>query len=138
MTPAEKAFVLAHASVPEQIVSLMSLISRGDAFLMEDYLGFAGENWLIVVGYPLQNPFSAEQCGQVVEQAVQIHRPAVLRFIGPEIPPVLQGKCIRDKSGPVLPAGHRTDATETLPAENRRQGRSITDGGARTDLFSGP
>ncbi len=70
MTPAEKAFVLAHASVPEQIVSLMSLISRGDAFLMEDYLGFAGENWLIV-GYPLQNPFSAEQCGRVVEQAVQ-------------------------------------------------------------------
>ena len=98
MTPAEKAFVLAHASVPEQIVSLMSLISRGDAFLMEDYLGFAGENWLIVVGYPLAQPFSAEQCGRVVEQAVQTHRPAVLRFIGPEIPPVLQGKCAERQS----------------------------------------
>ena len=98
MTPTEEALVLTHACVPEQIVSLMCLISRGDAFLMEDYLGFAGNNWLIVVGYPLQQPFSAEQCGRVVEQAVQNRRPAVLRFIGPEIPPVLQGKCTERQS----------------------------------------
>jgi len=93
MTPEEEAYVLAKAYVPEHVVSLMTLISGGDAFLIGDYLGFAGDNWLIVVGYPLEQPFSGEECGRAVEQSLRIHRPEVLRFIGPELPPALQDGC---------------------------------------------
>lgn len=90
MTPEEEAYVLAKAYVPEHVVSLMTLISGGAAFLIEDYLGFAGDGWLIVVGYPLERPFSGEKCGRAVEEALRIHRPEVLRFIGPELPQALQ------------------------------------------------
>lgn len=90
MTPEEEAYCLAKACVPEHIVSLMTLISHGNAFLTGDYLGFAGDNWLIIVGYPFERPFSEEACRQVVEQAVQTYRPEVLWFIGPELPSFLE------------------------------------------------
>jgi hypothetical protein len=98
MTPEEEAYVVAKAYVPEHIVSLMTLISQGDAFLSEDYLGFAKDSWLIIVGYPLGRPFSGESCGRMVEQAVQNHRPEVLWFIGPELPPSLQDGCTERQS----------------------------------------
>ena len=93
MTPEEEAYCLAKAAVPEHIVSLMTLISQGTAFLSGGYLGFAGESWLIIVGYPLEGPFSGEACGRVVEKAVRTYRPDVLRFIGPGIPSLLQEGC---------------------------------------------
>lgn len=132
MTPEEEAYVLAKAYVPEHIVSLMTMISEGKAFLTEDYLGFTKDDWLIVVGYPLDRPFSAEGCGRVVERAVQSHRPAVLRFIGPELPPALQGNCAERQSDeyyvleiektPPKPALMRTveKARQSLTVERER------------------
>jgi hypothetical protein len=87
--PAEEAYVLNRAYVPEHIVSLMTLISKGDPFLIEDYLGLVKDNWLILVGYPLEGNFSTERCDQIVRQSVERHRPEYLWFIGPEIPPSL-------------------------------------------------
>ena len=54
ISPVEEAYVLARAYVPEHIVSLMALISKGDPFLIEDHLGLVKDNWLILVGYPLE------------------------------------------------------------------------------------
>jgi hypothetical protein len=98
MTPEEEAYVLAKAYVPEHIVSLMTLLSGGEAFLIEDYLGFAGDDWLILVGYPFERPYSGESCEQVVEQALRTHRPGILRFIGPELPPGLKDSCAERQS----------------------------------------
>jgi hypothetical protein len=53
LTPEEEAYILEKAYVPEHIVSLMALISKGDPFLVEDHLGLVKDNWLILVGYPL-------------------------------------------------------------------------------------
>ena len=62
MTGEEEAYVLKRAYVPEHIVSLMTLISKGNPFLIEDHLGFVKDNWLILVGYPLDGNFSQERC----------------------------------------------------------------------------
>ncbi len=127
MTPEEEAYVLAKAYVPEHIVGLMTLISQGNAFLMEDYLGFAGDDWLIVVGYPLERPFSVESCGKLVERAVQAHQPAVLRFIGPEIPPVLQGNCAEKQSDEFyLLDIERTPPKPSLLRAVEKAGQSLT------------
>lgn len=93
MTPEEDAYVRARAYVPEHIVSLMTLISRADAFLMDDHLVFARENWMIFVGYPFGRPFSGESCDRAVDRALRARRPEILRFIGPEVPPALQKGC---------------------------------------------
>lgn len=89
LTPEEEASVLTRASVPEHIVSLMALISKGDPFLIEDHLGLVKDDWLILIGYPLEGTFRRERCEGIVQRAVDTYRPKYLWFIGPEIPPSL-------------------------------------------------
>ncbi len=89
ITPEEEAYILTRASVPEHIVSLMTLISKGDPFLLDDHLGLAKDNWLIFIGYPLEGNFLRERCERIVQRAVETFRPEYLWFIGPEIPPSL-------------------------------------------------
>jgi hypothetical protein len=89
MTPEEEAYALTRAYVPEHVVSLMTLISKGEPFLIEDHLGLVKDNWLILVGYPLDQNYSQERCGRILKQAVETFRPESLWFIGPEIPPFL-------------------------------------------------
>jgi len=93
ITPAEEAYTRAQAYVPEHIVSLMTLISKGDPFLIEDHLGLVKDNWLILVGYPLEKHYSQERGGRILKQAVETFRPEYLWFIGPEIPPSLLDAC---------------------------------------------
>lgn len=93
ITREEEAYILTKAYVPEHIVSLMTLISKGDPFLTEDYLGFAKDNWLILVGYPLEGIFSRKGCERILNQTIDTFRPEVLWFIGPEIPASLMDSC---------------------------------------------
>lgn len=86
ITPAEEDYILTKAYVPEHIVSLMGLISKGEPFLVEDYLSFFKDNWLILVGYPLGKDSSTERCERVLEQVLSSYRPEYLWFIGPEVP----------------------------------------------------
>jgi hypothetical protein len=89
----DEAYILERAFVPEHILNLMVPISKGEPFLKEEYLVFVKDNWLILVGYPLEGNFSQERCERILKQAVETFRPEYLWFIGPEIPPSLQGSC---------------------------------------------
>src|SRR4030042_3237243 len=91
LMPEEEVHVLSKAYVPEHIVNLMVPISKGEPFLKEEYLVFVKDNWLILVGYPLEGNFSQERCERILKQAVETFRPEYLWFIGSEIPPSLQG-----------------------------------------------
>ena len=93
ITPEEEEYVLTAAYVPEHIVSLMRLISKGEPFLIEDHLSFVKDNWLILVGYPLDGNFSQERCKRILKQALETFRPEYLWFIGPEIPASLLDSC---------------------------------------------
>ena len=57
ITPEKEEYVLTKAYIPEHIVSLMTLISKGEPFLINDYLYFKNDNWLIFIGYPLKRTF---------------------------------------------------------------------------------
>ena len=93
INPEDEAYILERAFVPEHILSLMVPISKGEPFLKEEHLVFVKDNWLILVGYPLEGNFSQERCERVLKQAVETFRPEYLWFIGPDIPPSLQGSC---------------------------------------------
>jgi hypothetical protein len=93
ISPEDEAYILERAYVPEHILNLMVPISKGEPFLKEEHLIFVKDNWLILVGYPLEGNFSQERCERILEQAVETFRPEYLWFIGPEIPPSLQGSC---------------------------------------------
>jgi hypothetical protein len=86
ITPAEEDYILTKAYVPEHIVSLMGLISGGEPLLIDDYLGFFKDNWLIFIGYPLENQFSSDRCEEVLKGILSSHKPGYLWYIGPEVP----------------------------------------------------
>ena len=89
----DEEYILTRAFVPEHIVSLIALLSKGEPFLVEDHLIFAKDNWLIFVGYPLDGIFSQERCEKILKQVLGRFRPESLRFIGPEIPLFLTDSC---------------------------------------------
>jgi hypothetical protein len=93
LTPEEKAYVFSKAYVPEHVLNLMVFISKGEPFLKEDHLVFVKDNWLILVGFPLEENFSQERCERILKQTVETFRPEYLWFIGPEIPLSLEGSC---------------------------------------------
>jgi len=93
ITPEDEEYVLTAAYVPEHIVSLMVLISKGESFLIEDHLIFVKDNWLILVGYSLDGNFFQGRCERILKQAVETFRPEYLWFIGPEIPASLLDSC---------------------------------------------
>jgi len=51
------------------------------------------DNWLILVGYPLDGNFSKERCEKVLNQTLEKFHPEYLWFIGPEIPSFLLNAC---------------------------------------------
>ncbi len=93
ITPEEEEYVSERAYIPEHIINLMVPISKGKPFLEEEHLGFTKDNWLILVGYPLDGNFSQVRTEGVVKQAVETFRPEYLWFIGPEILPSLLDSC---------------------------------------------
>jgi hypothetical protein len=93
ISPKDEEYVLTTAYVPEHIVSLMALISKGEPFLIEDHLVFVKDNWLILVGYPLDQKFSTERSEKIIHQILETFRPEILWFIGSEIPASLLSTC---------------------------------------------
>ncbi len=86
ITSQDEEYILQRAYVPEHIVSLMGRISKGEPFLIEDHLILARDNWLILVGYPLNGRFSQGGCEKILAQILATFRPEYLWFIGPELP----------------------------------------------------
>lgn len=86
ISPDEGRTILRRAYVPEHIVGLMARVSGGEPFLAEEYLGFARDNWVILVGYPLTGGFDHEAFGRVIAGTITSFRPEYLWFIAPEVP----------------------------------------------------
>ncbi len=93
VTPQDEAYILTRAYVPEHILSLMAGISKGEPFLVEDHLCFVKDNWLILVGYPLDENFSQERYERILKRVIEAFHPEYLWFIGPEIPTFLLDTC---------------------------------------------
>lgn len=105
ISPDQERFILASAYVPEHVVGLMTPISRGEPFLMDGYVVFAKDEWVILVGYPLGREFSGEDLRRVFGRAIETFRPQDVWFIAPEVPPAIAARCHE----------RETDAYYTLP-----------------------
>ncbi len=118
--PEQEAYVLSHACVPEHLPDLMVGISAATPHLVDDYLYFTRENWLIFVGYPLEGPFTVERCAAAVARVVAQAHPQVLWFIGPHVPPELAAQC-RERQSDVY---YRLDLPAMLKPAARRAVRA--------------
>lgn len=64
--------------------------------MMGDFLFFVGNDWLIMVGFPLRESSSAELESRL-EEAQRKFRPARLWFVGPELPDFLKELCLEQE-----------------------------------------
>ena len=58
LTKDQEKYILDNAYVPEHTVGLMTSLSGGEGFLVDDYFFCRKENWIILIGYPLWTPMA--------------------------------------------------------------------------------
>ena len=93
ITAEEEKYVLTSAYVPEHIVGLMTRVSGGEPFLVEDYFCCRKDDWIIVVGYPLQRDFSINEFETVIDKIIKRFHPVYASLIAPELPLSVVASC---------------------------------------------
>ncbi len=93
ISPEEEKYILSRAYVPEHIVNLIVPISKGEPSLIDGYICFSKDNWIIFVGYPLDHDFTTENLERVLSDSIKKFQPEYVWLIAPEIPPSLTQFC---------------------------------------------
>jgi hypothetical protein len=85
ITRAEEDFIKNFAYVPEHMPGYGTAVSGGEPFLLEDYLYYQGQESLIFVGYPLQDPFDERKMEKILAVSLKRFNPARVALIAPSI-----------------------------------------------------
>ena len=108
LTAEEKAYISEHAYVPEHCIGLMTHVSGGEPFLIDDFFVCRKDNWIILIGYPLEDNFNMKDFEAVVSKVREKFHPDFVSLIAPEMPPALASTCQESES----------DAYFTLQTQN--------------------
>ncbi len=131
------SLVLEQAVVPEHSVPFMEAVSGGTAFVEDDHLFLAADDWLTAVGYPLCGVYTHERFEAALSAALARTGAVRCWAAAPDLPPRLCGHCIeRDVyymldagappparlRGPLRRAGEllRVEEGRTFTAQHRR------------------
>lgn len=93
LTADEEAYILDNAYVPEHCIHLMTHVSGGEPFLIDDFFICRKENWVILTGYPLKDNFSPDALEAVFARVRKEFRPEFVSLIAPRMPPALAEIC---------------------------------------------
>lgn len=93
MTPSDVNAILEKATVPEHSVAFMAAMSGGEAFLVGPYIFVAAEDWLLAVGYPLENSYTPKGFEQALAEALRRAAARDCWAICPELPERLKAQC---------------------------------------------
>ena len=89
----DQKYILTRAYVPEHSVDLITRVSGGEPFLVNDYFCCRRNDWLIVVGYPLEGEFSQNGFVKIFEKIKNQFHPNRLSLMAPELPPSISPAC---------------------------------------------
>ena len=98
LTAEEEAYILDRAYVPEHCIHLMTHVSGGEPFLMDDFLVCRKEKWVILIGYPLADNFTNDLLETVLSKIKKEFRAALVSLVAPAIPPALAATCHESQS----------------------------------------
>ena len=105
ITQEEERYLLSKAYIPEHSVGLMTGVSDSEPFLMEDYFCLRRENWMIVVGYSLDNSFNIDAFEAFIGRIKRELKPKRLSLMAPELPSRLTESCLEHEGDDYYP-GH--------------------------------
>ncbi len=86
ITAEQEAQIERHAYLPEQVPGYVTAISRTEAFLFGDFLAYAGEGYLIFVGYPLRDAVDEKGLQEALQEAVTSLKPKRVSLMAPSLP----------------------------------------------------
>lgn len=93
ISPEQKSYILTRAYIPEHSVDLMTSISGGEPYLIEDYFCCLKDDWMIVIGYPLERKFVLHAFKLFIDDINQKFAPTYLSLIAPQLPPPIAASC---------------------------------------------
>lgn len=94
----EEKYILSKAYIPEHIINLMVSISKGEPELVNDYLYFSKDEWVIFVGYPLCLDFKTKDLEKTISEVMKRKQPKYIWLISSEIPEPLSLLCHKRES----------------------------------------
>jgi hypothetical protein len=98
LTSDEEAYILENAYVPEHCIGLMTHVSGGEPFLIDDFFICRKENWIILIGYPLEDHFTPDQLEAVFAKVKKRFHPEFVSLVAPQMPPSLTAACRETES----------------------------------------
>ena len=93
ISPEEEEFILSNAYIPEHSVNLMAGVSGGEPFLIDNYLCCQRDDWIIVVGYPLNQDFVVDEFERSFEKIKNRFKPLYASVMAPELPSGFRDAC---------------------------------------------
>jgi hypothetical protein len=127
LTLEQETYILTHAYVPEHIVVLMTSLCGGEPFLIDDYFCCCKEDWVILIGYPLQHEFNLDKFEVVLEKVNKKFRPGHISLIAPDLPRPLAARCREKDSDTYYTLNTRHPVIGSAVKRNlRKAGRRLT------------
>jgi hypothetical protein len=137
LTHEQKMYILTHAYVPEHIVGLMTSLSGGEPFLIEDYFCCRKDHWVILIGYPLQHDFGWVEFKSVLEGLKKKFQPERLSLIAPELAQFFVAACEETESDYYYTLDVRSPFLGSAVKRNLRKAARLLSV-ERADFMSGP
>jgi len=97
ITASQEDYIERHAYVPEHIPQYVTAVSQTEPFLFGDFLVYSKKGHLILVGYPLKEPFEEKRMRSVLEDAIKRFNPESVSLIAPSVPSSLND-CVHPPS----------------------------------------
>ena len=60
LTSQQENYILSHAYVPEHVIGLITSLSAGEPYLIDDYFCCRNDDWIVFIGYPLMDRFDPD------------------------------------------------------------------------------
>jgi hypothetical protein len=127
LTPEQETYILTHAYVPEHIFVLMTSLSGGEPFLIDDYFCCCKDDWVIFIGYPLDHEFVFDEFEAVLEKVKKKFRAGRISIIAPELSRGLDARCREKDSDTYYTLDSRPPALRRAVKRNlKKAGRLLT------------
>jgi hypothetical protein len=87
LSESDRRFIYERAHVPEHLPDYVSSVTGAEAHLYGGHVLYVKDGTLVLVGYPLNQPFEKEKLGDLLELAVKEFHSKTVSLLAPAIPP---------------------------------------------------
>ena len=125
LSAGEKDYILDRAYVPEHCIRLMTFVSGGEPFLIDDHFICRKENWVILVGYPLKDDFTVNGLEAVLSKIKKKFHSDFISLVAPELPPSLASVCRESDSDAYFTLETKKPRIRSPVKRNLRKARQL-------------